>query len=119
MDATIGLAFVRGRRHAEVLYVGGTNRSKRFGNFVTARDLREQGVDAAAVRLLFWQTHYRQPLDFNDEALEGAKEGVKRLGELRARLAERAAAEPPPPGRLGVLAGLGGALESQATWALV
>ncbi len=117
-EAATGQPFVRCWLHAEFLNVRGTKMSKRFGNFLTARDLREQGVDAAAVRLLFWQTHYRQPLDFNDEALEGAKEGVKRLGELRARLAERAAAEPPPPGRLGVLTELAGALESQATWAL-
>src|SRR2546427_6152438 len=78
--------------------------SKRFGNFLTARDLREQRVDAAAVRLLFWQTHYRQALDFNDEALEGAKEGVKRLGELRARLVERAAVDSARPGVLAELA---------------
>src|SRR5439155_1400329 len=55
-------------------------------NFLTARDLRDQGVDAAAVRLLFWQTHYRKPLDFSDEALAAAAAGVKRLGEFRARL---------------------------------
>src|SRR5690242_15143989 len=51
------------------------------------RDLREQGVDAAAVRLLFFQTHYRQPVDFTDDALEAAKEGVRRLGEFHERLA--------------------------------
>jgi cysteinyl-tRNA synthetase len=64
--------------------------SKRHGNFLTARDLREQGVDAAAVRLLFLQTHYRQSVDFNDDALAGAAEGVKRLGEFRERLAREA-----------------------------
>src|SRR5882762_3737818 len=51
-----------------------------------AEFLREQGVDAAAVRLLSWQSHYRQPLDFNDEALAGATEGVRRLGEFHERL---------------------------------
>jgi cysteinyl-tRNA synthetase len=60
--------------------------SKRFGNFLTVRDLREQGVDAAAVRLLFWQTHYRKALDFTDEALAAAGAGVKRLGEFHERL---------------------------------
>src|SRR6266550_2337644 len=56
------------------------------GEFLNVRDLREQGVDAAAVRLLFFQTHYRQPVDFTDEALEAAKEGVRRLGEFHQRL---------------------------------
>src|SRR3989442_5181274 len=60
--------------------------SKRFGNFLTARDLRDQGVDAAAVRLLFWQTHYRKALDFTDDALVAAGAGVKRLGEFYERV---------------------------------
>jgi cysteinyl-tRNA synthetase len=62
--------------------------SKRFGNFLTARDLRDQGVDAAAVRLLFWQTHYRKALDFTDDALAAAGAGVKRLGEFYARVGD-------------------------------
>src|SRR5258708_19751397 len=79
---------------------------KRLGNFLPARDLREQGIDAAAVRLLFWQSHYRQPIDFNDEALAGATGGVKRLGLFHTRLqqlaaggatATNAAGEPLPP----------------------
>jgi cysteinyl-tRNA synthetase len=86
-EAATGKPFARHWLHGEFLNVRGTKMSKRFGNFLTARDLREQGVDAAAVRLLFWQTHYRQSLDFNDDALEGAKEGVRRLGEFRDRLA--------------------------------
>src|SRR5256885_17034384 len=60
--------------------------SKRFGNFLTARDLRDQGVDAAAVRLLFWQTHYRKALDFTDDALAAAGAGVKRLGGVYGRV---------------------------------
>ena len=103
-EAATGQPFARFWVHGEFLNVRGTKMSKRFGNFLTARDLREQRVDAAAVRLLFWQTHYRQALDFNDEALEGAKEGVKRLGELRARLVERAAVDSARPGVLAELA---------------
>jgi cysteinyl-tRNA synthetase len=86
-EAATGQPFVRHWLHGEFLNVRGTKMSKRFGNFLTARDLREQGVDAAALRLLFWQTHYRQSLDFNDAALDGAREGVRRLGEFRERLA--------------------------------
>jgi cysteinyl-tRNA synthetase len=85
-EGATGQPFARHWVHGEFLNVRGTKMSKRFGNFLTARDLREQGVDAAAVRLLFFQTHYRQPVDFTDEALEAAKEGVKRLGEFHNRL---------------------------------
>jgi len=86
-EAATGQQFSRHWVHGEFLNVRGTKMSKRHGNFLTARDLREQGVDAAAVRLLFFQTHYRQPVDFTDEALEASREGVRRLGEFHARLA--------------------------------
>jgi len=87
-EGATGQPFARYWLHGEFLNVRGTKMSKRFGNFLTARDLREQGVDAAAVRLLFWQSHYRQPIDFNDDALAAAAEGVRRLGEFHARLQE-------------------------------
>jgi cysteinyl-tRNA synthetase len=93
-EGATGQPFARHWLHGEFLNVRGTKMSKRFGNFLTARDLREQGVDAAAVRLLFCQSHYRQPIDFNDEALAGATEGVRRLGEVHARLKTRDAALP-------------------------
>jgi len=93
-EGATGQPFARCWMHGEFLNVRGTKMSKRFGNFLTARDLREQGVDAAAVRLLFWQSHYRQPIDFNDEALAGATEGVRRLGEFHERLKSRGRALP-------------------------
>ena len=72
--------------HGEFLNIRGEKMSKRFGNITTARDLREDGVDAGAVRLLMYQVHYRQQLDLTDEALAGAREGSRRLGEFQHRL---------------------------------
>src|SRR5881409_1678566 len=93
-EGATGQPFARHWVHGEFLNVRGTKMSKRHGNFLTVRDLREQGVDAAAVRLLFFQTHYRQPVDFTDEALEAAKEGVRRLGEFHQRLQGAGSTEP-------------------------
>ena len=72
--------------HGEFLSVKGTKMSKRFGNYTTARDLRQDGVDAGAIRLLVYQTHYRQKLDLTDEGLAAAREGARRLGEFARRL---------------------------------
>ena len=72
--------------HGEFLNIRGEKMSKRFGNITTARDLREDGVDAGAVRLLMYQVHYRQQLDLTDEALASAREGSRRLGEFQNRL---------------------------------
>ena len=73
--------------------------SKRFGNILTARDLREQGVDAGAIRLLMFNTHYRQKLDWRDEALAAAREGSARLGAFRDRLELAAGRGGRPRGR--------------------
>ena len=79
--------------HGEFLNVRGTKMSKRFGNITTARDLKNDGIDAGAIRLLMFQTHYRQKLDLTDEALEGAREGAIRLGNFATRLADVLASE--------------------------
>jgi cysteinyl-tRNA synthetase len=78
--------FARFWLHGEFLNIRGTKMSKRFGNITTPRDLREDGVDPAAIRLLMFQTHYRQKLDLTDEALAAAQEGSRRLGEFQNRL---------------------------------
>ena len=78
--------FARVWLHGEFLSVRGTKMSKRFGNYTTARDLRQDGVDAGAIRLLVYQTHYRQKLDLTDEGLAAAREGARRLGEFARRL---------------------------------
>ena len=78
--------FARYWVHGEFLKIAGEKMSKRYGNITTARDLREDGVDAGAVRLLMCQVHYRQQLDLTDQALASAREGSRRLGEFQHRL---------------------------------
>jgi cysteinyl-tRNA synthetase len=83
--------FARFWLHGEFLNIRGTKMSKRFGNITTPRDLREDGVDPGAIRLLVFQTHYRQKLDLTDEALAAAQEASRRLGGFQNRLLERRA----------------------------
>jgi len=83
--------FARVWMHAEFLNVRGTKMSKRFGNITTPRDLKQDGVDPGAIRLLVYQTHYRQRLDLTDDALAAAREGSRRLGEFARRLHAAAA----------------------------
>jgi cysteinyl-tRNA synthetase len=78
--------FARVWVHGEFLDLAGTKMSKRYGNILTARDLREQGADPGAVRHLLFNTHYRQKLDWSDAALAAAREGSARLGAFRDRL---------------------------------
>jgi len=106
-EAASGKPFARFWLHGEFLQVGGTKMSKRFGNFLTARDLQEAGWDAAAIRFLFGQTHYRKQLNFTDDALKAANAGAQRLAEFHVRLARTAGANGsrlPAPGPLAELA---------------
>jgi cysteinyl-tRNA synthetase len=80
--------FARFWVHGEFLDIEGTKMSKRYGNVLTPRDLREDGVPAEAIRLLMFGTHYRKKLDWSDDALAGAREGSHRLGQFQNRLLE-------------------------------
>jgi len=86
-EAATGKPFVRCWLHGEFLLVDDTKMSKRYGNFVTVRDLRDDGRDPSALRLLLCSTHYRKQLNFTRDALEAAAAGTQRLGEFRQRLA--------------------------------
>ena len=80
--------FARYWVHGEFLNIRGEKMSKRFGNITTPRDLREDGVDAGAIRLLMFQTHYRQQLDLTDEGLAAAQKASSRLGEFQKRFTD-------------------------------
>ena len=82
--------FARVWLHGEFLNVRGTKMSKRFGNITTPRDLRQDGVDPAAIRYLFYQTGYGQKLDLTDDSLAAASNGIRRLGEFYGRLRQYA-----------------------------
>jgi cysteinyl-tRNA synthetase len=68
--------------------------AKRLGNVATVQDLRDNGVSAAAFRHFVFSTHYRKQLNLSSDALEGSIEGVRRLADFAARLAEAKAATP-------------------------
>jgi cysteinyl-tRNA synthetase len=85
-EAATGVTFSRVWCHGEFLLTGGTKMAKRVGNVSTVRDLREQGVSAAALRHFVFSTHYRKQLNLTGEALEASMEAVKRIGAFARRL---------------------------------
>jgi cysteinyl-tRNA synthetase len=94
-EAVTDKPFARCWVHGEFLTIGGTKMAKRHGNFLTVDDMRDGGVDPAAIRMLFFQQHYRKQVSFTDEALAAAGKGAERIGELRKRLAEAASGADP------------------------
>ncbi|WP_026986464.1 cysteine--tRNA ligase [Fodinicurvata fenggangensis] len=70
--------------HNGYVVVNGEKMSKSLGNFLTVRQLREEGYDGEVIRLALLSGHYRQPLDINREKLAESKSQLDRLyGALR------------------------------------
>jgi len=93
-EAATGKTFSRVWCHGEFLLTDGAKMAKRIGNVSTVKDLREQGVSAAAVRHFVYSTHYRKQLNLSGVALEASMEAVRRIGEFAARLDEAAGGTP-------------------------
>ena len=69
--------------HNGFLSVNGEKMSKSLGNFFTVRDLLAKH-HGETIRLALLSAHYRQPLDFSEEALRAAKSTLDRwYGALR------------------------------------
>ncbi len=70
--------YVRYWLHNGFVNVDGEKMSKSLGNFASVRDLL-QHLGANALRYFLLSHHYRMPVDFTPDALEGAKNGMARL----------------------------------------
>ena len=79
--------------HTGMLLIDGEKMSKSLGNFYTLKEVLDK-YPADAVRLLMLQTHYRSPLDFSFERLDGAVGTLERIRGTVANL--RWAAESSP-----------------------
>jgi cysteinyl-tRNA synthetase len=71
--------------HNGYVVAGGEKMSKSLGNFLTVRQLLQEGHRGEAIRLALLSAHYRQPLDITREKLAEAKTQLDRFyGALRA-----------------------------------
>ncbi|HMB55544.1 MAG TPA: cysteine--tRNA ligase [Thermoanaerobaculia bacterium] len=86
-ESATGKPFVRYWLHSEHLIVDGEKMSKSLGNQYTLKDLLERGVDPRALRYLFLSVHYRQKLNFTFKSLEAAAGALRRVDEMRFRVA--------------------------------
>lgn len=71
--------------HSGMLLINGEKMSKSLGNFYTLKEVLDK-YPADAVRLLMLQTHYRSPLDFSFERLDGAVGTLERVRGAVANL---------------------------------
>lgn len=73
-----GCTFVKYWLHNGFVTINKEKMSKSLGNFITIDGLLEK-YDANTIRFFILTNNYRMPVEFNDEALEAAAAGAKRL----------------------------------------
>jgi len=84
-ESATGKPFVRYWIHNNLVTVNGQKMSKSLGNFTTIKDLLKKYAPTV-LRFFILQSHYRSTLDFSDEAISAAKNGLEKLTETYNRL---------------------------------
>ena len=64
--------------HNAFLNINNKKMSKSLGNFFTVRDISEK-YDLQVLRFFMLSAHYRSPLNFSDDLMESAKNGLDRI----------------------------------------
>ena len=85
-EGATGKKFVNYWLHSEFLSVSGEEMHKSAGNFVTLRELVQQGWDPLTIRLFLNSARYRDPIDLTESALAQARSQRVRLQEFIGRL---------------------------------
>jgi len=79
-EAATGKQFVKYWIHNGFVTINREKMSKSLGNFFTLKEIFEK-FPPQAVRFFFLQTHYRSPINFSDQLLKDAEEGLKKIYE--------------------------------------
>jgi len=77
--ANPGSHFAKFWIHNGFLTVNGEKMSKSLKNFITVRDLLDQGISGIVIRYMLLSTHYRKPFDFNQKALDDAQKSIEKF----------------------------------------
>jgi cysteinyl-tRNA synthetase len=85
-EAATGHPFVRYWLHVKHLFVEGRKMSKSLGNFITVRELLDEGHDPVAIRHLLLSSHYRGELNFTAPASQRRARPCSGLLDFEARL---------------------------------
>ncbi|MEM2180514.1 MAG: cysteine--tRNA ligase [Nitrososphaeria archaeon] len=84
-EALTGKPFAKIWMHTGLLTVKGERMGKSLGNFIPVREMINR-VGPNALRLMFIGSHYRSPLDFDDNAVKNAIDNLKLIESAFAEL---------------------------------
>lgn len=78
-QAATGKTFANYWIHNGLLTVSGEKMSKSLGNFVTVDEFLRKCEDTDILKIVFLNSHYRSPVDFNDKKLDEARRIKERI----------------------------------------
>ncbi len=81
-ESITGKQYVRYWMHNEYISIEGKKIAKSTGNTVYLYQIADRGLSPRALRYLYLTAHYRSPMNFTWEAVEGANAALKRLTRL-------------------------------------
>ncbi|MBN1479587.1 cysteine--tRNA ligase [candidate division KSB1 bacterium] len=77
-EAATGTQFVKYWMHHNMVMVDSQKMSKSLGNFTSIQQALKR-FSGAHIRFFILQTHYRSPVDFNDDSIAASSQGLQRL----------------------------------------
>jgi cysteinyl-tRNA synthetase len=87
-EAATGKPFSRYWMHVKHLQLEGRKMSKSLGNFITVRELLDEGYDPASIRHQLISSHYRSDLNFTRDGIDASRSAVQRLVDFESRVAD-------------------------------
>jgi len=92
-EAYTGKQFARYWMHNGYINIDNEKMSKSLGNFVLVNDIRKQ-IDPQVLRFFMLSVQYRHPINFSQELVENAENGLARIRTSYANLAHRLETSP-------------------------
>jgi cysteinyl-tRNA synthetase len=87
-EALTGKQYARYWMHNEFITIEGKKVSKSLGNTIYLSQLTDRGLFARSLRYWYLTGHYRSPMNFTWEALEGANAALVRLARIYHEMPE-------------------------------
>ncbi|MFQ5805838.1 MAG: cysteine--tRNA ligase [Phycisphaerae bacterium] len=103
-ECCTGKPFARYWLHNNMCTLNGQKMGKSLGNAISLKEIFQEGTpllekafEPVVIRHFVLTSHYRQPLDFSNEALKGAESGSCKLRDAARELSRAAKAAPSKP----------------------
>ncbi|HWB34264.1 MAG TPA: cysteine--tRNA ligase [Candidatus Paceibacterota bacterium] len=95
-EAATGKPFVKYWMHNAFITIEGKKVSKSIGNTIYLHQIIERGYSPRSLRYWYLTGHYRSPMNFSWEAIEGAHQALTRLTRTYIELATGTKLQNPP-----------------------